>query len=199
MKLNSGFQFRQDPMATCTFVSFVKQACLLALVASLAACGTRTASSSASNANKGGPAAATNSSSQTEVKKGPRGTAAEARAMLQKAVAHYQEVGRTQALADFNAKKEPFFDRDLYVACVGPNHMIVANGGYPSYVGQSVDAWRDANGKSLGKATDEALSKGEDSIEYQWLNPVSRKMEPKISFIQKVGDDVCVVGAYNPK
>ena len=43
------------------------------------------------------------------------GTPAEAKAMLEKAVAHYKSVGRKQALADFNAKKPPFWDRDLYV------------------------------------------------------------------------------------
>ena len=57
-----------------------------------------------------------------------RGTPAEAKAMLQKAVAHYKEVGRKQALADFNAKKPPFGDRDLYVFCIGPDLTIVANG-----------------------------------------------------------------------
>jgi hypothetical protein len=39
---------------------------------------------------------------------GERGTPAEAKAMLEKAVAHYKAVGRKQALADFNAKKAPF-------------------------------------------------------------------------------------------
>ena len=33
-----------------------------------------------------------------------RGTLEEAKAMLAKAVAHYKEAGRTQALADFNAE-----------------------------------------------------------------------------------------------
>ncbi len=46
-----------------------------------------------------------------------RGTPAEAKAMLQKAVAHYKSVGRQRALADFTGKKAPFADRDLYVAC----------------------------------------------------------------------------------
>ncbi len=72
--------------------------------------------------------------------------------MLQKAVAHYKEVGRKQALADFTAKKPPFGDRDLYVACLGPDQTIIASGGFPQYVGASADAWKDANGKSVGKA-----------------------------------------------
>src|SRR5947208_9991407 len=81
-----------------------------------------------------------------------RGTPAEAKAMLAKAVAHYKGVGRTQALADFNAKKPPFGDRDLYVVCLAPNHTIAANGAFSSYVGQSVDLMKDADGKPLGKA-----------------------------------------------
>jgi len=128
-----------------------------------------------------------------------RGTPAEAKAMLQKAVAHYKEGGRKQALADFNAKKPPFGDRDLYVVCIGSDHSIVANGGFPQYVGYSANALKDANGKPVGQTIwDLGSSKGEGSVKYQWINPVTHKMEPKITFFQKAGDDVCGVGAYNP-
>jgi cytochrome c len=130
---------------------------------------------------------------------GERGTPDEAKTMLKKAVAHYKAVGRKQALADFNAKKPPFGDRDLYVFCIGPDRIEVANGGFPSYVGMSADAIKDAKGSAVGKAIlDTASSKGEGSVEYLWLNPVSHKTEAKISFVEKVGDDVCGVGAYNP-
>jgi cytochrome c len=127
-----------------------------------------------------------------------RGTPAEAKAMLAKAVAHYKEVGRTQALADFNAKKAPFGDRDLYVFCLGPDRIQVANGGFPSVVGKSADTQKDANGKPLGKAIWDAASKGAGSVRYRWYNPVSTLFERKVAFAQKVGDDVCGVGAYNP-
>ena len=129
---------------------------------------------------------------------GERGTPDEAKTMLKKAVAHYKAVGRKQALADFNAKKAPFGDRDLYVFCIGPDRIEVANGGFPSYVGMSADQIKDAKGNPVGKAILEtAASKGEGSVEYLWLNPVSHKTEAKISFVEKVGDDVCGVGAYN--
>lgn len=128
---------------------------------------------------------------------GQRGTPAEAKAMMEKAVAHYKEVGRTQALADFNAKKAPFADRDLYVFCLGPDNVQVANGGFPSVVGKSADAQKDVNGRPLGKAIRDAASKG-GSVRYKWYNPVTTLYEPKIAFAQKVGDDVCGVGAYNP-
>ena len=128
-----------------------------------------------------------------------RGTPAEAKAMLQKAVAHYKDVGRTKALADFNGGKAPFRDRDLYVVCIGSDHKIIANGGFPQYVGMSADIVKDAQGKSVGKAGwDVATSKGEGAVKYDWINPITHKTEPKITFFQKVGDDVCGVGAYNP-
>ena len=119
--------------------------------------------------------------------------------MLQQAVDHYNSVGRTQALADFTAKKAPFVDRDLYVFCLGPDGKTVANGGFPAYVGTPANLLKDADGKPLGTAIlDAAASKDEGSIEYKWINPVSHQLEPKISYWKKVGEDVCGVGAYNP-
>jgi len=128
-----------------------------------------------------------------------RGTPEEAKTMLQKAVAHYKAVGRVRAIADFNAKKAPFFDRDLYVFCIGPNLKISANGGFPSYVGRPVDDLKDAEGNPIGKPLlDAATSAAEGSVQYRWLNPATQKVESKISFVQKVGDDICSVGAYKP-
>ncbi len=128
-----------------------------------------------------------------------RGTPAEAKAMLQKAVAHYKAVGRAQALADFNMKKAPFGDRDLYVACISPDHKLVANGGFPEFVGLSADLIKDAQGQSVGKAGwDVATAQGEGEVRYQWINPATRKVEPKITYFAKAGTDVCGVGAYNP-
>jgi hypothetical protein len=125
------------------------------------------------------------------------GSPAEAKAMLAKAIAHYTAVGRKQALADFTAKKPPFWDRDLYVFCIGPERTIVANGAYPSFVGTSADALKDATGKPLGKSLWETGSRaGGGSVEYPLVNPVSHKPQPKVSFVQKVGDDICGVGAY---
>lgn len=128
---------------------------------------------------------------------GERGTPAEAKAMLEKAVAHYKAVGRKQALADFTGRKAPFWDRDLYVFCIGPDRLLVANGGYPSWVGKSVALLTDADGKPLGKALLDAGSReGGGTVEYMLFSPVSNKPEPKVSFVQKVGEDTCGVGAF---
>lgn len=125
------------------------------------------------------------------------GTPSEARAMLDQAVQHYQSVGRAQALADFSKRKPPFFDRDLYVVCIGPDRVISAHGGFPQYVGTSADVLKDATGKPLGQAIlSAAATDSVGTVRYPMLNPVSGRVQPKMSFVRKVGSDVCVVGAY---
>jgi cytochrome c len=127
-----------------------------------------------------------------------RGTPEEAKAMLAKVAAHYQSAGRTKALADFNAGKAPFRDRDLYVVCIGADHKIAANAAFPQYAGYSADILKDAEGKPLAGAILASVS-GPGSVSYMMINPQTHAIEPKVIFTKKLGDDVCGVGAYNPK
>ena len=120
-----------------------------------------------------------------------RGTPDEAKAMLQKAVEHYNSVGRAQALADFTGRVAPFFDRDLYVACIDSHLIQSANGGFPNLVGSSIEpisrsAWDSASTNQIG------------SVSYAWIDPANGKTEPKTFYFEKVGSDVCGVGAYHP-
>ena len=129
---------------------------------------------------------------------GAQGTPAEAKAMLKKAVAHYAQVGRQQALADFTAGKSPFRERDLYVVCISTDHRISANGGFPQYVGMTSDILKDASGKPLGRAIVDAVgATSEGTVSYQMMNPMTGKVQPKTLFAEKVSEDVCGVGAYN--
>jgi len=119
------------------------------------------------------------------------GTPDEALAMLQKAVAHYNAVGREQALRDFTGRVTPFFDRDLYVACIDSHLIITANGGFPNLVGSAVEplsraAWDSASMSQIG------------SVSYAYLNPLTKVTESKTFYYEKVGSDVCGVGVYHP-
>src|SRR5258708_35171402 len=128
-----------------------------------------------------------------------RATPAQAKAMLGKAVSYYKANGRENALADFTGKKPPFVDRDLYVFCIGPDHKLVANGGFHEFIGQSADILKDSAGKSVGEAGWEiAMKQGEGELHYLWLNPITHLIEPKVSYFARAGADVCGVGAYDP-
>ena len=126
-----------------------------------------------------------------------RATPAEARALLDKAVAHYQKVGRAQALKDFNAAKGPFVDRDLYVFCAGPDNKMVAHGADQAQIGVDITTRKDVDGKAFGaEVVKVAAQPGGGSVEYKWNNPVSKQVEAKVSYVRKVGTDICGVGAY---
>lgn len=126
------------------------------------------------------------------------GTPAQARAMLEKAVAYHKENGRDAALKAFNDKRAPFADRDLYVFCIGPDNRLAADGQFHQFLGQPAAKLQDSKGRPLDKALRAAARKtpmGE--VHYQWLNPVTNLIEPKVAFAARAGDDVCGVGAYD--
>jgi hypothetical protein len=121
----------------------------------------------------------------------PHGTIADAQTMLQEAVTHYQTVGREQALADFTNRVPPFFHLDLYVACIDSNLVQSANGGFPNLVGSSVEP--------LSRSQWDSATTGKiDSIDYVYLDPENNLPYPKTFYYEKVGVDVCGVGAYHP-
>lgn len=125
-------------------------------------------------------------------------TPAEAKAMLDKAVAYYKDHGRADALKAFNTRKAPFSDRTLYVFCIGPDKKLVADGEYREYIGQSADLIKDASGKMLGQSMLDAAA-GPGEIHYSFFNPATHLIEPKMAYLAKVESDVCGVGVYDPK
>ncbi len=62
--------------------------------------------------------------------------------------------------------------------------------------GTDVATMKDANGKAFGAEMVAAAKKGGGSVEYMWKNPVSGKVEDKVSDLKKAGDQTCGVGAY---
>jgi signal transduction histidine kinase len=124
------------------------------------------------------------------------GTAEEAQAMLDEAVAHYEEVGREQALEDFNTGDQ-WQDRDLYVYCIGPDQTVTAHGANADLVGMSAMELIDPEGMNVGEAVIEVgQAEGSGTVDYVWENPQSGEVEPKSAFVQSVGDDICAVGYY---
>jgi hypothetical protein len=68
---------------------------------------------------------------------GTRGTAGEAKDMVDRAIAAY-DAGGMEAFADMTAPSTSFVDRDLYIFVIGPDHRIVAHAADAARVG--VDA-----------------------------------------------------------
>lgn len=124
-----------------------------------------------------------------------KGTADEARALLDKAVAAVK-ADEAKALASFNDPKGGFVDRDLYVFCFGKDGKISANGSNPAMVGTDANTLKDPDGKAIGTEMLALSAKGGGSIEYKWMSPTTKQVAGKVSFIKPAGDQSCGVGAY---
>jgi cytochrome c len=126
---------------------------------------------------------------------GERGTPEEARRLLHKAVELVEEKGEKAALAEFNDRDGAFVDRDLYVFCIGPDYKITAHLD-TGMRGVDVHTLKDPDGKEIGREMIEIGKRGGGSLEYRWVNPLTREVEPKISFLAPAGKQLCGVGAY---
>src|SRR5918911_661940 len=75
------------------------------------------------------------------------GTAAEAKAMLERAVAAVKS-DKAAALQKFTKGEDGFKDRDLYPFCGGPDGKFTA---HPTLAGQSLRELKDKSGKAFGE------------------------------------------------
>lgn len=128
-----------------------------------------------------------------------RGTADEANALVKKAVAHLKANGKEKAFAAFNDPKGQFVDRDLYIFVydMQGTNLSIGNGNAGKMVGKNLIDMRDTDGKYIIKSFIEtANSKGKGWIDYKWPNPVTKAVESKSSYIEKVDDVIVGAGIY---
>jgi signal transduction histidine kinase len=130
------------------------------------------------------------------------GTAQEARAMLDKAVAAVK-ADKTKAIDMFNKGQGGFSDRDLYVFCADVTDAKLVALGNPNakqLIGTDARTLKDANGKAYGEEIFNAGQKPEGQVTevsgYLFPRPSDPKPVPKNSFVTKVGDIYCGVGYY---
>ena len=126
-----------------------------------------------------------------------QGTAAEAEAMVKKAVAYIKANGPEKAYDEFTNGKS-FKDRDLYIIVYDLNGKNLAQGANPKLVGKDLIGLKDPDGKPLIQMfVDLAKGKGKGWVEgYKFLNPVSQKIEGKAMYLERVGDTLVGCGIY---
>jgi hypothetical protein len=122
------------------------------------------------------------------------GTQAEAKAMLERAVAAVKQ-DKAKALDMFNKSDGGFRDRDLYVFCANVSDGILT--AHPKLIGKPLQDIEGARGAPLGKVIMQEAT--EDTIKettYWWPRPGSDKLLEKHTFFTRVGDQNCGVGYY---
>lgn len=127
---------------------------------------------------------------------GQAATQAEAKGMVEKAIAYWKANGKEKAIAEFNNPKGQFVKGDLYVFANQLDGLLLANGGNPSLVGQNHLELKDPSGKLFNKeCVDVVKTKGSGWVDYQWVNPVTKKVGAKTVWVQRVEGTDIYIGA----
>jgi len=123
------------------------------------------------------------------------GTAAEAKAMLEKAVVAVR-ADKAKALEIFNTREGTFKDRDLYPFCFNIVNGIVT-AGPADVLGKDVRTLKDATGQAFGEDLYNAPREGTNQVNYMFPRP-GDDFTPveKSSVIARAGDQGCGVGYY---
>ena len=126
-----------------------------------------------------------------------KATAAEATAMVKKGVAFIKANGKDKGWAEINNKKGQFVDRDLYLVVYGLDGTVHAHGANEKMVGKNLISLKDIDGKEFVKERVElGKSKGTFWQDYKFTNPVTKKIEPKAMYCEKLEDAVVCGGIY---
>jgi len=123
------------------------------------------------------------------------GSAAEAKAMLERAVEAVKE-DEAKALEMFNTGENGFKDRDLYVWCANASDGIVTATPYWNR-GKQLRDIEGKRGAPFGETVMENAVEGTiKETTYWWPRPGTDTPVEKTALYTKVGDQICSVGYY---
>jgi hypothetical protein len=124
---------------------------------------------------------------------GEPATAAEAKAMLDKAVVALK-ANKAAALTMFQTGEGGFKDRELVVTCIGPDGTLSA---HPFVKGLHVRYLVSADGTAPYQEMLKVAQEGKvDEISFLFVRPHTTTPVRRVAYFTKVGDQVCNVGYY---
>jgi cytochrome c len=121
----------------------------------------------------------------------------EAKALVDKAAAFMKANGKDKALAEISKSKGQFDKGELYVFAYDLTGTMVAHPKNPKLIGKNLLEVPDNDGKFFRKdILSTAKTKGNGWVDYKYLNPDTKKVESKTTYVLKADDIVVCAGAY---
>ena len=118
-------------------------------------------------------------------------------AMVKKGVTFIKASGKDKAYAEISNKQGQFIDRDLYLVVYGLDGTVRAHGANEKMIGKNLIELKDIDGKPFVKERVElAQAKGTFWQDYKFTNPVTKKIEPKSMYCERLDDSVVCGGIY---
>ena len=105
--------------------------------------------------------------------------------------------GQEKAYAEISNKSGQFIHLDLYVVVYQLDGKVLAHGGNNKFVGKDMSEAQDVDGKFFVKERIELARKQENFWQdYKFVNPVSKKVEPKQMYCERLNETAVCGGIY---
>jgi len=125
------------------------------------------------------------------------GTKEEAVAMVKKAIEYIKTNGNEKAFEEISNPKGMFSDRDMYVVVFDMNMKCLAHGQKKNMVGKEMIEFKDTDGKEYLRERQELMKKQPSAWQdYKFMNPVTKQIEPKTTYLERFGDLIVACGIY---
>lgn len=125
-----------------------------------------------------------------------KATRADAEALVNRGLTLFQEKGPEEGIRIVNERTKPFLDGELYLFVIGPEGRIVAHAFDKARVGIAANELYDEEGQPYGTLMLKLANDKGVWIPYRQLNPATRRVEPKQSFVRKSGGYIFGCGVY---
>ncbi|SFV11008.1 cache domain-containing protein [Pseudoduganella namucuonensis] len=123
-------------------------------------------------------------------------TTEEAVALVKEAVQLVRQ-DREKAFTEFNNPAGRFVKGELYIVAVSLDGVVLAHGANAKMINKNILEIKDTDGKQFVKEqTNLAKTKGSGWVDFRWPNPVTKAIEPKTVYIEKVDDLLIAGGIY---
>ena len=117
---------------------------------------------------------------------------AEAQAQVNAAINHAKKVGVEQATKDFNTGPD-WKVKGMNVILNDMKGLVLASSLNERLIGKNTLEIKDPNGKEFVKEMVATATKGEGWVDYQFINPETKKLEERSMFVKRLpGSDLFV-------
>ena len=115
--------------------------------------------------------------------------------LVQRIKERFKQVGAAETFSAITAKT--FNQGNVFPFVYDMNGVNFATGGSQVLIGKTLISVRDQDGRYLIREMI-AIAQGPGSgwLEYKWPNPVTRQLEDKSTYVEKMGDFLVAVGIY---
>lgn len=124
-----------------------------------------------------------------------RGSADEARSLVERGVQHFHEVGWDRARVGFSDSNGEWIDRDMYIFVFDRAGCFKVHPMRPDFVGKHLQESIGAAGADFMAKAQAAVANNTGWVNFEFPSPSSGELVPKTAFVSQLSDDLMIAAS----